>query len=213
MGLLAALVEARVSGQGQVVDAAMVDGVASLMTMHFGYRQAGFWHNARGSNAVDGGSPYYTTYKTLDGKYMAVGAVEKRFYRELIERLGLAHEVLPDQNDITRWSELQDRLALAFAAKTRDEWTKVFIDSDACVTPVLDMDECVNHPHAEARGIFVRSDGVVEPGPAPRFSRTPGEIRGAPVDPRADTRGALLAWGMPANRIDALAAAGVIAPR
>jgi alpha-methylacyl-CoA racemase len=213
MGLLAALVEARVSGQGQVVDAAVVDGVANLMTMHFGYRQAGFWHNRRGSNAVDGGSPYYTTYKTRDDKYMAVGAVEKRFYRELIEQLGLAQEVLPDQNDRTRWGELRDRLALVFASKTRDEWTTVFLDSDACVSPVLDIDECVSHPHADARGIFVRSDGIVEPGPAPRFSRTPGQIRGAPVDPRADTRKALLAWGIPESSIEALASAGVIAPR
>ncbi len=213
MGLLAALHEARSSGQGQVVDAAMVDGAASLMSMHFGYLQAGFWRNARGSNPVDGGAPFYTTYRTRDGKHMAVGAVEKRFYGELVERLGLAATGLPDQNDRARWDELRERFAAVFASKTRDEWTAVFADSDACVSPVLDMMESTSHPHMVARQTFQHGDGMVEPGPAPRFSRTPAGIRGAPVDPRTDTRGALLAWGMTESRIDALAAAGVIAPR
>ena len=213
MGLLAALLEARTSGQGQVVDAAMVDGVASLMTMHFGYRQAGFWENARGSNAVDGGSPYYTTYATSDGKFMAVGAVEKRFYRELLEKLGLAGESLPEQDDRSRWGELRARFAAVFATRTRDEWSTLFADSDACVTPVLDMDECLTHPMAEERGMFKEVGGTIEPAPAPRFSRTPGDIRGAPVDPRSDTRGALAAWGIPESRIAELTEAGVIAPR
>ncbi|HEU0221241.1 MAG TPA: CaiB/BaiF CoA-transferase family protein, partial [Paracoccaceae bacterium] len=188
MGLLAALLEARVSGQGQVVDAAMVDGVASLMSMHFGYRQAGLWENARGSNAVDGGSPYYTTYATRDGKYMAVGAVEARFYAEMLARLGLCPEELPAQNDRARWGELRSRLAAVFATRTRDEWEEIFAESDACVSPVLDMDECVSHPLAETRGIFEHRDGVVEPAPAPRFSRTPGRIRSAPAEARADSR-------------------------
>ena len=213
MGVLAALLESRVSGQGQVVDAAMVDGVASLMTMHFGFRQAGLWENARGSNTLDGGSPYYTTYRTRDGRFMAVGAVEKRFYGELLERLGLAGADLPERNDRTRWSELRDRIASVFSTRTRDEWTSVFADSDACVTPVLDIDECMTHPLAAARNIFVPRDGATEPAPAPRFSRTPGQIGGAPVDPRRDTRDALLHWGLSESRIGELAAAGVIAPR
>jgi alpha-methylacyl-CoA racemase len=213
LGLLAALHEAKASGKGQVVDAAMVDGAASLMTMHFGYLQAGFWRNARGENAVDGGSPYYSTYLTADGKYMAVGAVEKRFYGELLQRLGLADAELPDQNDRSRWGDLRARLAEVFASKTREEWTRVFEGSDACVSPVLDMEECVDDPHIAARGTFVRRDGAVEPGPAPRFSRTPAEISRSPVDPRADTRGALAAWGFTEARIGELAAAGVIAPR
>jgi len=212
LGLLAALHETKASGKGQVVDAAMVDGVASLMTMHFGYLQAGFWRNARGENAVDGGSPYYSTYLTRDGKYMAVGAVEKRFFGQLLQRLGLANAGLPDQNDRSRWDELRARLAEVFASKTRDEWTRVFEGSDACVSPVLDMEECVDDPHLAARGTFVRRDGAIEPGPAPRFSRTQAEISRSPVEPRADTRGALAAWGLAQARIDELAAAGVIAP-
>lgn len=213
MGLLAALLEARRSGQGQVVDAAMVDGVANLMSMHYGYLQAGFWRNTRGSNAVDGGSPFYTTYRTRDGRYMAVGAVEKRFYGELLVRLGLGAEALPDQNDQTRWGELRDRFATVFAAKTQEEWTAIFADSDACVSPVLDMMESTAHPHMVARNSYVQGDGIVEPAPAPRFSRTPAGIRSAPVSPRADTHDALRAWGMTESRIDALAAAGAIAPR
>jgi len=213
LGLLAALHEAKASGKGQVVDAAMVDGAASLMTLHFGYLQAGFWRNARGENAVDGGSPYYTTYPTRDGKYMAVGAVEKRFYDMLLQRLGLAGADLPDQNDRRRWDELRARLAQVFASKTREEWTRVFEGSDACVSPVLDMEECISDPHIAARGTFVRRDGAIEPGPAPRFSRTPAEISGPPVDPRADTRGALAAWGLSERRIEELATSGVIAAR
>jgi alpha-methylacyl-CoA racemase len=213
LGLLAALHEAERSGKGQVVDAAMVDGAASLMTMHFGYLQAGFWRNARGENTVDGGSPYYTTYQTRDGKYMAVGAVEKRFYGELLHRLGLVGADMPDQNDRERWGELSVRIAEVFASRTREEWTRVFEGSDACVSPVLDMEECVNDPHIAARRTFVRRNGAIEPGPAPRFSRTPAEISGPPLDPRADTRGALAAWGISGNRIKELVELGVIAPR
>jgi alpha-methylacyl-CoA racemase len=190
----------------------MVDGAASLMTMHFGYLQAGFWRNSRGENAVDGGSPYYTTYQTRDGKYMAVGAVEKRFYGELLKRLGLVSADLPDQNDRERWDELRSRIAEVFASRTREEWTRVFEGSDACVSPVLDMEECVSDPHIAARRTFVRSNGIVEPAPAPRFSRTPAEISGPPLDPRAHTRAALVAWGISADRIEELAKLGVIAP-
>jgi alpha-methylacyl-CoA racemase len=211
LGLLAALHEARASGRGQVVDAAMVDGAASLMSMHFGYRQAGIWKTERGSNAVDGGSPYYTTYKTSDGKYMAVGAVEKRFYGELLEKLGLAAAALPKQNDQSRWPELRQCIADVFVTRTRAEWTEVFSQSDACVSPVLDMEECVDHPHLAARATFVRQDGVVEPAPAPRFSKTPGGIRNNPVDPIADTHATLKAWGFSDARIATLASSGAIA--
>ncbi len=211
MGLLAALLEARQSGQGQVVDAAMIDGVASLMTMVHGYRQAGIWNLARGTNTVDGGSPYYATYATSDGKFMAVGAVEKRFYRLLIEGLGLAAADLPEQDDTSRWNELRAIFAERFATRTRDEWTAVFGDNDACVTPVLDMDECVSHPIAVDRGLFETHDGVVNPAPAPRFSRTAATIRHGTIDPAMGTRDALLAWGVSAEAIDDLAAKGVIA--
>jgi alpha-methylacyl-CoA racemase len=210
MGMLAALHEVRHSGKGQVVDAAMVDGVANLMAMHFGYRQAGIWENRRGSNAVDGGSPYYTTYATLDGKYMAVGAVEKRFYIELLEKLGMTEVDLPDQNDQRRWPELRKALAAAFITKTRDDWAEVFANSDACVTPVLDMDECIIHPFAVERGIFETRAGANEPRPAPRFSRTPSEIRNAPADPVTETQKSLKAWGLTQAQIDRLLVSGVI---
>lgn len=211
MGVLAAVLEARQSGQGQVVDAAMVDGVASLMAMVTGLRQAGLWQNARESNLVDGGAPYYTCYATSDGRFMAVGAIEKRFYAELLQKLGLANEALPGQNDRSRWHELRARLAEVFASKTRDEWEAIFATSDACVTPVLDMDECTTHPLAVARGNYVTTGGVVGPAPAPKFSRTPGAVRCATQDPRTDTRAALSGWGISDADIAALASAGVIA--
>lgn len=212
MGLLAALIEARQSGKGQVVDAAMIDGAASLMTMHLGYRQANFWNLERGTNAVDGGSPWYTTYETKDGRWMAVGAVEKRFYREFISRLGLEGASLPGQYDQSRWDELRGIIAAEFAKRTRSEWEAVFEGSDACVSPVLDMDEAPKHPAANARATFVDRDGVTEPAPAPRFSRTPASIRNAPPDARATTPSVLSAWGISGTRIEELAAAGVIPP-
>ena len=211
MGLLAALLEARSSGKGQVVDAAMLDGAANLMTMHHGYRQAGIWNDARGSNTVDGGSPYYTTYRTRDGKYVAVGAVELRFYRELVERLGLTGQALPDREDPAQWDALRQRLGAVFETKTREEWASLFAEGDACVTPVLDMQESMAHPHALARKTFSDTDGVAGPSPAPRFSRTPGSIRHAPPDPRQDGRRALKHWGFPEERIASLAAAGALA--
>jgi alpha-methylacyl-CoA racemase len=211
MGLLAALVEARTTGRGQVVDAAMVDGAASLMSMHFGYLQAGHWTNARSSNAVDGGAPFYTTYRTSDDKFMAVGAVEQRFYDELLERLDLSSDDLPDRRDPRNWDKLRACFATVFASRTREEWAAVFEQSNACVSPVLDMEECVAHPHLAARGTFVKTDGIIEPAPAPRFSRTPAAIRHAPTDPRSDTRKALIAWNISRERIEALVSAGVIA--
>ena len=212
MGVLAAVLEARQSGKGQVVDAAMVDGVASLMAMVTGLRQAKLWHNERAANAVDGGAPYYACYETRDGKYMAVGAIEQRFYAELLQKLGLDGEALPGQNERARWGELHARIAAVFASRTRAEWEEVFATSDACVTPVLDMDECITHPLAVARQNFVTVDGVVGPAPAPKFSRTPGAVCCGTQEPRADTRAALGAWGISDAEIDALASAGVIAP-
>ena len=211
MGLVAALLESKTSGQGQVIDASMFDGAVNLMTMHHGYRQAGIWSTSRGSNAVDGGSPYYTTYRTQDGKYVAVGAVELRFYRELIQRLGLDGESLPDRDDPDQWDALRHRFATVFETRTRDQWAQCFADGDACVSPVLSMEESMVHPHALARRNFLHAGGVAEPAPAPKFSRTPGDVRHAPVDPRSDTSGALRHWGFPDDRIAALATAGVIA--
>lgn len=212
MGLLAALLEARQSGQGQVVDAAMMDGVASLMTMHMGYRQAGFWNLERGTNSVDGGAPWYTTYRTSDGRWMAVGCVEQRFYREFLDLLGLDTRTLPKQHDQARWPELQGIFQAEFAKKTRAEWEAIFEGSDACVSPVLDMGEAPRHPAANARSTFVNTEGVIEPAPAPRFSRTPASIRNAPTDPKMTTAPALQAWGIDPSRLSALAAKGVLPP-
>ena len=212
MGVLAAILEARASGQGQVVDAAMVDGVGSLLTMQHGYLQAGLWTDQRGSNPLDGRAPYYTTYATSDGGRMAVGAIEARFYAALLEGLGLAGADLPGQHDRARWGELRAALARAFATRTREAWTHVFAQSDACVTPVLDLAEAIAHPQAVERGAYARTDGVTAPAPAPRFSRTPGAVAHGPVDARTGAREALRAWGFTDARLDALAAAGVIAP-
>ncbi|GGZ13296.1 CoA transferase [Novosphingobium colocasiae] len=210
MGLLAALHASRASGKGQVIDGAMLDGAVSLMTMHLGYRQAGIWSNTRGSNSVDGGSPFYTTYPTSDGKFMAVGAVEARFYRIMLDILGLADADLPRQNDQSRWGELRAAIAGVFATKTRAEWTALFDGTDACVSPILDMDEMKDHPVVRERALLVETDGVVGPAPAPRFAQTPGAVRHGTLDPAVSSREALKAWGIPEATIATLAEAGII---
>ena len=211
MGLLAALIEARQSGQGQVIDAAMVDGVTSMLAMHTGYRAGGIWNLARGSNPVDGGAPYYTTYRTKDGFYMAVGPVEQRFYTIMIDRLGLAIDTLPSRDDPACWPALWQILQDRFATRTRDEWTAVFAGTDACVTPVYDLDEARAAPIATERGLFANVDGVPMPAPAPRFSRSTLSVPAVTADPACVTRASLLAWAIPAERIDELARMGVLA--
>lgn len=211
LGLLAALRERQQSGLGQVVDAAMVDGVGSLMTMHYGYWQAGQWDLQRGSNTADGGSPWYTTYRTKDGGYMAVGAVEKRFYAELLAVLGLADADLPDQNDRAGWPRLRTAFAEVFETRTRDEWEAAFDGIDACVTPVLDMAEAPAHELAQARGSFLRGNGVIGPAPAPRFSRsTPADVRPPPVAAQTGVS-ALRQRGIGEGRIADLIRQGVVA--
>ena len=172
VGVLSALVERMSSGRGQVIDAAMVDGAASLMSLFFELRALGMWPNRRGENLLDGGAPFYRTYRTQDGRFVAVGALEPEFYRELLERLGIDPETLPPQMEPGGWSEIHDQLADAFATKSRDEWVAHFAGSDACVTPVLTMEEAPTHPHLQVRNTFVRTGIGVEPSPAPRFSRS-----------------------------------------
>ncbi|MHB2166919.1 CaiB/BaiF CoA transferase family protein [Alsobacter sp. R-9] len=212
MGVLAALVEARRSGEGQVVDAAMVDGAASLMTMFHGLAAAGQWSNRRAGNVLDGAAPFYTVYATADGRHVAVGAIEKRFYLELLRGLGLDPNSIENREDRAAWPALRARFAAIFASRTRDDWEAVFANRDACVSPVLDMEESARHPLALARAAYVMADGPAgpAPAPAPRFGRTPGAVRNPPLDPRADTRGALSAWGFTGAELDTLAAAGVI---
>lgn len=192
-GIACALLEARRSGKGQVVDAAMVEGASLLAAMFSGFLAAGRWSEVRGANILDTGAPWYDAYETRDAKYVAIGAIEPKFYADLLERLGLSD--LPEQNDRSRWPELRRRFAQAFKSKTRKEWCAVFEGSDACFAPVLTFGEARAHPHNVARAGFVKVGGVDQPAPAPRFSRTPGAVRAAPPE-RGEGGGAALAdWG------------------
>lgn len=197
IGVLAALQHARTEGgSGQVVDAAIVDGAAHLATMIHGMMAAGGWQDRRGANLLDGGCPFYGNYETADGQYMAVGALEQQFYNEFIELLGIKDEA-PARKDFARWGELRDAVAARFRTKTREEWTAVFENSDACVAPVLSLREAPSHPHLAARGTFVDHGGLTQPAPAPRFSATPGAVRRPPAQPGADTAEVALDWDVP----------------
>jgi alpha-methylacyl-CoA racemase len=196
IGVLAAVLEARQSGHGQVVDAAIVDGAASLTAMMHGLAAIGQWRDERGVNMLDGGLPWYDVYETADGEYMAVGPLEPKFYAEFARLLGL-EGAEAERGDPAAWPGLRDRISAAFAARTRAEWTAVFEGTEACVAPVLGLTEAPRHPHNAARGVFTEVDGVTQPAPAPRFSRTPGAVTRGPVPPGADTRQALTEWGVP----------------
>ncbi len=210
VGVLAALLEARQSGKGQVVDAAMVDGAASLMTTFFGLKAAGLWSNERGANLLDGGAHFYSVYETGDGKYVSIGSIEAKFYAELLEKTGLDPADLPPQMKPESWPVIGERLAEIFRTKTRDEWCAIMEGSDICFAPILNLDEAPEHAHMKARGTFAEVDGVVQPAPAPRFSRTPGAIRRSPSPPGADTDEALAAWGFAAGEIAGLRAKNAI---
>ena len=210
VGVLAALLEARQSGKGQVVDAAMVDGAASLMTTFFGLKAAGLWNNERGANLLDGGAHFYSVYETSDGKYVSIGSIEAKFYAELLEKTGLDPADLPPQMKPASWPVIKEKLTEVFKTKTRDEWCSIMEGSDICFAPILDLDEAPEHAHMKARGTFAEVDGVVQPAPAPRFSRTPGAIRCPPSAPGADTEEALAAWGFAAEEIAGLRARNAI---
>ena len=180
LGLCAALLESGRSGEGQVVDAAMVDGSASLMTMIWAFQAMGIWTDERGTNMLDTAAHFYDTYRTADDKWVSIGSIEPQFYAELLRLTGLAGEDLPHQMDQTAWAELKDRLRGVFAAKTRAEWMEIMEGTDVCFAPVLTMSEAAQHPHNVARGTFTEVAGITQPAPAPRFSRTPGEIRRPP---------------------------------
>jgi len=203
-GIAAALVEAQRSGKGQVVDAAMCEGASLLSTMFHGMLAAKRWKEERGANHLDTGAPWYETYATKDGKHVSIGSIETRFYAELLERLGIAGEDLPKQHDRAGWPKLRERYAAAFKTKTRDEWCAVFEGSDACFAPVLNWTEAYAHPHNVARKSFVEVGGVKQPAPAPKFSRTPGEVRRKPPERGEGGRAALADWGFKAADIDRL---------
>ncbi len=213
LGVTAALVEARTSGQGQVVDAAMVDGAASLMTGLYGFRAAGMMDDQRRHNALDGGAHFYDVYETRDGQHIALAPIEPRFYDTMLERLGLSSDELPRSTDPDEWPALKARLAAHIRTRTRDEWVERLEGTDACFAPVLNMAEAPEHPHLKARDTFVNRDGAWQPNAAPRFSRTPSAIRGAPAAPGGDTREVLGDWGLSPDEIAALLDAGVIAQR
>jgi alpha-methylacyl-CoA racemase len=209
MGVLAALVERSTSGEGQVVDAAMVDGAALLMAPLFGAWASGFWSAERGTNLLDSGAPFYDCYRCADGGWLAVAAIEPQFYAVLLDGLGLADEDLPGQHDQAGWPRLRARFTEVIATRDRDDWAGHFADLDACVAPVLDMGEATAHPHAVARGAFVDVHGVPQPAAAPRFSRTPASDP-APARTGSDPTAVLAPWGVGADRVAALAAAGVV---
>ena len=209
-GILAGIIEARASGSGQVVDCAMTDGAASLMTMFYGMFAGGRWQEERGTNAIDTGSHFYNVYETKDGKYVSIGSIEPKFYAELIEKLGLSGEDLPTQHDASSWPAMKDRFQSVFRTKTRDEWCDVMEGSDVCFAPVLSLEESMRHPHNVARGTFVDMDGITQPGPAPRFSRTPGKLDRPPSVPGLHSEAVLGDWGFDAAEIAALTADGVV---
>ncbi|MFD5208069.1 CoA transferase [Streptomyces sp. ARC12] len=199
VGVLAALQHARAHGEGQVVDAAIVDGAAHLATMIHGMLAAGSWQDRRGTNLLDGGCPFYGTYATSDGGHMAVGPLEGQFYAEFIGLLGIA-DAFPDRWDLARWDELRAAVTERFLTRTRAEWTEVFDGTDACVAPVLSLTEAPHHPHLAARSTFVEHSGLTQPAPAPRFSATPVSVRSGPARPGGDTAAVAADWDVPALR-------------
>ncbi|MGH9027776.1 MAG: CaiB/BaiF CoA transferase family protein [Acidimicrobiia bacterium] len=210
-GIACAAYERERTGEGQVIDAAMIDGAALMLAPFYAGRASGGW-GPRGTNMLDTAAPFHEVYETADGKWMAVGAIEPQFYAELLAGLGLAGEVDPAaQHDRAEWPTLKKRFATLFATKTRAQWSEIFDGRDACVAPALDPVEAAEHPHIAARGTLVAPGGVPQPAPAPRFSRTPAEISGPPTAAGGDTNGALSAWGFDADDIDRLRRAHAIA--
>ncbi|MBO9648150.1 MAG: CoA transferase [Variovorax sp.] len=210
LGVVSAILESRNSGRGQVVDAAMVDGSASLMTLVYGLHAAGYWRDERGANRLDSGAPWYNVYETRDGKYISIAANEARFYRSALQVLGLQDEALPDQHDRSGWPGLRERFAAVFRTRTRDAWIALAQGTESCISPVMSLAEAPAHPHLQARGTFVEIDGVVQPAPAPRFSRTQAGIQRPPAEPGQHTDEVLRDWGFTGSEIKALHAAGAV---
>lgn len=209
-GLVCGLLEASRSGKGQVVDAAMVDGAAALMSMFFSMAASGAFKAERGANLLDGGAHFYDTYETSDGEHICIGSIEPQFYALLVEHGGLDPQRFAPQMDPTQWPQLKNELAAVFRSKSRDEWCQIMEGTDVCFAPVLSIFEAPDHPHNKFRNTFVEVDGVVQPAPAPRFSRTEAEISHGARIPGEDTHGVLADCGFSADDIDALRTQGVI---
>ena len=211
LGVCAALVESRASGQGQVIDAAMTEGAALLGTMMFAFQGLGIWEDQRGVNMLDTGASFYDVFETSDGKHVSIGSIEPQFYAEMLRLTGLDAEDLPAQMDRSTWPAMKERFAEVFATKTRDEWCEIMDATDVCFAPVLSLQEAPQHPHSQARGSFIEIDGVTQPAPAPRFSRTETAVQRPPSHPGQHTEEVLAEWGFDADRIGALKTAGAVA--
>ena len=211
LGVVAAILEAKTSGQGQIVDAAMIDGIESLLTHYFAFIANDRWVPERESNFFDGGAPWYRVYETKDGQHVSVAPVERKFYDQLLEGMGLDPAAIPDQLARDTWPELRRRFAEVFRTRTRDEWCEVMAGREACFAPVLSMAEAIAHPHLRARNTFVEVDGVLQPVPAPRFSRTPSSVQRSPPMPGANTDEIMSSWGFAEAEIAELRKSGAIA--
>jgi alpha-methylacyl-CoA racemase len=210
-GIACALLEAKSSGQGQVIDAAMVDGAAVLSTFIYGLRNIGIWQDERGTNMLDTGAHFYDVYETSDGQYVSIGSIEPQFYAELLKYTGLDQESdLPHEMDRTQWPAMKERLTAIFKTKTRDEWCSIMEGTDVCFAPVLSMAEAHLHPHNQHRATFVEVAGVVQPAPGPRLSRTPGSIQRPPPQPGQHTDEALVEWGFSPADVAKLREAGAV---
>ncbi|HEY4943324.1 MAG TPA: CaiB/BaiF CoA-transferase family protein [Rhizomicrobium sp.] len=207
-GVVCGLLEAKASGKGQIVDTAMTDGAASLMAMFYGMSAMGMWKDERGVNLLDSGAHFYDTYETKDGKYIALGSIEPQFYRELLEKTGIDDTAFAAQMDRSAWPALKTKLEAVIKSKTRDEWDAIMLGSDVCYAPVLSLAEAPKHPHNVARQTFVEVAGIVQPAPAPRFSRTVPAVQGPPEG--ASNEAALKAWGFSADEVAKLSSAGAI---
>ncbi|AWZ00573.1 succinyl-CoA--L-malate CoA-transferase beta subunit [Rhodobiaceae bacterium] len=210
LGMVSALTSARTTGKGQVVDCAMTDGSASLMSMFFGFTASGMWQPEKGTNMLDGGAHFYDTYETSDGKYISIGSIEPQFYALLREKAGLTEDLWDAQMDRAKWPEMKEKIEGIFKTKTRDEWSELMEGTDICFAPVLGLDEAIDHPHNKERQTIVEIDGVKQPNVAPRFSGTPSEIQGPPPGVGAHNDEALSDWGFSAGDIDALKSSGAI---
>ena len=209
-GMVCALLEAKSSGEGQVVDAAMIDGAATLMASTYAANQVGFWSDERGTNVLDSGSHFYEVYETADGRYLTIASVEPQFYAALLAKLGDQVSGMDNQWDMDNWPAFKERLAAVFKTRTRDEWDAFFADADICYAPVLSMAEVRHHPHHQARGTFMDDGEIWQPAPAPRFSRTAGEVQRPPAEIGAHSHEILMEFGFEAAQVDALIASGAV---